>query len=177
MKTISELTGRPIKPPRPDRSEEKVTILSSPIPRGNKTARHAVYEVEVFNFLLRNRGVLGIESVMKFTNLRVDGEIVLSGGKRLVIEVKLRMNWLKACQSVWQFRQFLKMTKEAMTNPVDGAIVFFEEFSGDWNKKKNRKAENVWGWEAWYLDYQDAVPGKRMDLVMLRNGKLQGYPD
>jgi hypothetical protein len=98
-----------------------------------------------------------------------------------VIEVKLRMNWLKACQSEHQFRQFLKSTKEAKTNLVDGAIVFFEDFSGDWGKK-TKKAKNVWGWEGWYLRHCAAVDGKRMDLLRLskealQEYQLQGYPD
>ena len=90
----------------------------------------------------------------------------------------MRMNWLKACQSEYQFRQFLKRTKEAETN---GAIVFFEDFSGDWGKK-TKKAKNVWGWEGWYLRYCNAVDGKRMDLLRLweaapQRYQLQGYPD
>jgi hypothetical protein len=176
MNTISDLTSRVITPTDRVRREGQEDILSCPIPLGNKTARYATYEVEVFNFLLHHKDVLAIQSVTKFTNLLVDGQVLLSNGRRLVIEIKLRMNWLKACQSEWQFRQFLRrFNKHEKTNPVHGAIVFFEEFSGDWNKRKG-KARNVWGWEAWYLFYRDAVAGKRMDLLMLCNEELRGYP-
>ena len=175
MKTISDLTSQLIRPTGKESNKEKVTLLTCPIPLGKKIARHATYEVEVFNFLLDHKDTLGIQSVIKFTNLLVDGQIVLSDGRRLVIEVKLRMNWLKACQSEWQFRKFVKGTKEAKTNRVDGAIVFFEDFLGDWNKK-SKKAKNLWGWEAWYLYHCESVDDRRMDLVKLYNGKLQGYP-
>jgi hypothetical protein len=115
--------------------------------------------------------------VSRFKNRLVDGQIVLADGRRLVIELKLRMNWLKACQSEWQFRHFLKrFDGGGPAIPVHGAIVFFEEFSGDWDRPK-AKRRNVWGWEAWYLYYRDAIDGKPMDLVRLRGGVMAGYPD
>jgi hypothetical protein len=176
MKSLSELLNRSIKPAAPDRRKGRVTTLSGPIPLGGKTARHAIYEGEVFNFLWSHKDILDIRSVAKFANLLVDGQVVLGDGRRLVIEVKLRMNWLKACQSEWQLRQFLsRYSKEAGLDPVDGAMVFFEAFSGDWSKKRSG-ARNVWGWEAWYLYYRDAIDGKPVDLLMLCNDELQGYP-
>jgi hypothetical protein len=176
MNTISELTNRAITPTNHSRREGQEQILSCPIPLGNKTARHATYEIEAFNFLWDHKDELGIQSVTRFTNLLVDGQILLTDGSRLVIEIKLRMNWLKACQSEWQFRHFLKrFKKDEDTNLVHGSIVFFEEFTGDWNRRKG-KAKNVWGWEGWYLFYRDAIAGKRMDLLMLCNEELQGYP-
>jgi hypothetical protein len=36
---------------------------------------------------------------MRFKNSLVDGELVLSDGTRLPIEIKWRMNWMKACQA------------------------------------------------------------------------------
>src|SRR5262245_49802810 len=102
-------------------------------------------------------------------------KLTLSDGRRLAVEVKLRMNWLKACQAEWEFRHFLKRTEEAKNNPVHGAIVIFQEFSGDW-AKKSKKAESLWGWEAWYLHYCDSIDGKRMDLLRLSGGELEGYP-
>ena len=128
----------------------------------------------MFNFLLRNKDALGIQSVLRFKNLAVDGESILTNGRRLVIEAKYRMNWLKACQAEWEFRRFLTKP-EAKDNPVDGALVFFEEFSGDWGRK-SKKAKNLWGWEAWYLFHWDSVDGKRMDLLMLSESGLRSYP-
>jgi hypothetical protein len=150
MKMILELTSRVIAPSAPDQREEHETIMSGPILRGNKTAAHARYEDDV-----------------------------LLDGKRLLVEVKFCMNWLKACQAEWQFRQFLKrFDKDDAATP--GAIVFFEKFSGDWNRRRSG-AKNLWGWEAWYLYYRDAIDGKRIDLLMLRSEpkelkELTGYP-
>jgi hypothetical protein len=53
--------------------------------------------------------------------------------------------------------------------------VIFEEFSRDWARKA-KKAKNPWGWEGWYLFHRDSVEGKPLDLLMLRNGELVGYP-
>jgi hypothetical protein len=163
-----------VKPTNTARREAKPELLTARLELGHRTARHAVYEVEVFNFLFDNKAELGIKSVIKFTNLVLDGQVVLTTGARLGVEVKLRMNWLKQCQSEWEFRHFLT-TPEASTNPVDGAIVFFEEFSGDWGRKA-KKAKNLWGWEAWYLYSWDCIKGKPMTLLRLCNGELQGYP-
>jgi hypothetical protein len=173
MKTISDFTNRAIKATDRKRREGKENALNNPIELGNKKARHATYEIEIFNFLLKNKTALGIESVIRFTNFLVDGKVVLTNGKRLAIEIKLRMNWLKACQTEWQLRQYLRRFDKS--KEVDAAIVFFEEFSGDWNLKKG-KAKNEWGWEAWYLFYKDAIDGKPMDLLMLNNNSLSGYP-
>lgn len=175
MKTIVNLTSRLIKPTGTTSREEKSELLRSRLPYGNKKARHATFEIDVFNFLLDNKNALGIRSVTRFTNTLVDGALVLTNGKRLVIEVKLRMNWLKACQSGWQFTQFVKTTTQAKTNRVDGAIVVFEEFSGDWDRK-SRKAKNKWGWEGWYLGHFDIVEGKPIHLLSLCDDRLEGYP-
>jgi hypothetical protein len=174
MNTIADLTSRHIEATGTVRLKAEVTTLSALIPCGDITRPSALYEIEMFNFLLRHKDALGIQSVIRFKNLVLDGSIILTDGRRLVIDAKMRMNWLKACQSECQFRQFLKRP-EAKTIPVGGAIIFFEEFSGDWNKKA-KKAKNLWGWEGWYLDHCNAVDGKRMDLLMLSKGVLQGYP-
>jgi hypothetical protein len=177
MTTISELVGRSISPPDFARRAEAEFLMAGPIDAGNRTARHSTYEIEVLNFLHGNRAALGIQSTTRFRNRLVDGQIVLSDGWRFVVEIKLRMNWLKACQSEWQFRHFLKrFDSGGEASPVRGAIVFFEEFSGDWAKPR-AKRKNVLGWEAWYLYYRDAIDGKPMDLVRLHDGKLEGYPD
>jgi hypothetical protein len=84
------------------------------------------------------------------------------------------MNWLKACQACAQFGRFLNVTREAKKNPVDGAIVIFERFSGDWaGHARSRQIAD--GWDRWYDGYNE-VDGKRVDLLMLCDGELNGYP-
>ena len=90
--------------------------------------------------------------MVRCRNLLVDGEIVLSDGRLFVIEVKLRMNWAKACQSNWQIRQFLQMNGKPTS--ADGAIVFFEEFSGDWDRSTRSRGVKR-GWENWYRGHAD----------------------
>lgn len=172
MRTIFELTNQPIcvklhTPHKPQK--QKVCSLF----RSKKSHRPAGYEDEVFNFLLKNKKALGIRRIFRFKNLSVDGEIELSDGKILAIEIKLCMNWLKACQSGWQFSRFLKYD-EARTNPVNGAIVFFEKFTADWARKAKSKAiEN--GWNYWYAGHHK-VDRYRIDLVRICKQKLEYFP-
>jgi hypothetical protein len=172
MTTLSDLIGHPITPEASHRHTPRVEILSAPIQvKSQKPPRQ--YEGEVFNYLLANKEVLGIKSVMKFTALLVDGAVELLDGKRLTLEIKFRMNWEKACQAESQFRNFLKET-DRKPFPVDGGIVFFEEFSGDWNRKAGcRFLEN--GWNHWYRGHS-VVDGLRVDLLRLRAGRLDSFP-
>src|SRR5216683_3404281 len=102
-RTISELTNRIVKGVPKKTAHGNWKILTDTIPVGKKIAGWSTCEVQVFNFLFSNRENLGIREVIKFRNLLVDGQIVLSDGTRLVVEVKMRMNWMKACQSEYQF--------------------------------------------------------------------------
>jgi len=146
-------------------------VLSEPIRVAN-AAEPRAYEAEVFNFLLANKKCLGINSIFKFKALLVDGALELVDGQRLAVEVKFRMNWEKACQAEWQFRHFLKRHK-AIAGPVNGGLVFFEEFSGDWKRYGGRLLEN--GWNNWYRSYSE-VDGFRVDLLRLCMGKLESFP-
>ncbi len=140
-------------------------------PEDAKQARK--YECEVFNFLFQNRNSYGIDSIYTFMNLFVDGAIQLIDGRRLTVEIKLRMNWTKALQAEMEFRRFLQ-TSEADARPVNGAIVFFEQFQGaGWDRKaKCRFLEN--GWNHWYSDY-GKINGYRADLFRICRGTLEYY--
>jgi hypothetical protein len=129
MTTFRELFGRDITPKTKDRRNPSAVPLSTPI-RPNTERPHDQYEADVFNFLLDNKGQLGVKTVMKFTALLVDGAVELIDGRRFIVDVKYRMNWEKACQAEWQFRHFMKRA-DAKPFSVDGGIVVFEEFSGD----------------------------------------------
>jgi hypothetical protein len=127
----------------------------------------------VFNFLLQKKADLGSQAVYKFANLRVDGGILLGDGRRLAVEAKLRMNWKKALEAESELRWFLR-SSEAKTHPVQGAIVFLEEFQGaGWDKRPRcRFLEN--GWNHWYANYSN-IDGYRADLFRLRQGTLEHY--
>jgi hypothetical protein len=172
MPTLSELISRCIVPEAKGRNEAKIAPLSAPIqPKSEKP--HDKYEAEVFNYLLDSKEALGISRIMKFTALTVDGAIELLDGKPLTLEIKFRMNWAKACQAEWQFRHWLKRS-EAKDYPVSGGLVFFEEFSGDWNRRARcRFLEN--GWNHWYRGHSE-VDGFRLDLLRLCMGKVESFP-
>jgi hypothetical protein len=152
--TLADLISLEIKPEDRRRRKPVVTALSAPIlcPERAKLPRR--FECGVFNFLLEKKDELGIETVFKFKNLFIDGAVQLVDGRRLAVEVKLRMNWSKALQAELEFRRFL-LTSVAEANPVNGAIVFFESFKGaGWERKpKSRMLEN--GWNNWYTNYRE----------------------
>lgn len=171
MTTLSEMIGRRIILEPKKRNKAKSETLSAPI-LAKSGKPHDKYEAAVFNFLLDYREVLGIKSVSKYTALLVDGAVELIDGRRLTIEIKFRMNWTKACQAEYQFRNFLK--RHAHAHPATGGIVFFEEFSGDWNKQpKCRHLKN--GWIHWYRSHAE-VDSFRVDLLRLQKDKLEGFP-
>jgi hypothetical protein len=172
MSTLSELIGRRITPEAKDRNEPKVETLAAAI-QAKSDKPHDKYEAEVFNFLVAKKEALGIKNVMKFMALLVDGAVELMDGTRLTVEIKFRMNWEKACQAEYQFRNFLKRTDRKPFH-VDGGLVFFEEFSGDWNRRAGCRLL-VNGWSHWYRSHSD-VDGLRVDLLRLRAGTLEGFP-
>lgn len=172
MTTLAELIGRSITPEAKDRHGPTTVTVSAPIQPITEQP-HGQYEANVFNFLLANKELLGIKTVMKFTALLVDGAVQLIDGRRLTLEVKFRMNWEKACQAEWQFRTFRKRTV-VRPFPVDGGIVVFEEFSGDWNRQAAcHLFEN--GWSNWYRGHSD-IHGSRLDLLRLRAETLEAFP-
>src|SRR5579883_2094362 len=115
--TLADLICLEFKPEVRRRRKPVVTALSAPIqcPESAKLPRK--FECDVFNFLLDKKDELGIETVFKFKNLFVDGAVQLVDGKRLAVEVKLRMNWSKALQAESEFRKFL-LTSVAEAHPV-----------------------------------------------------------
>ncbi len=109
----------------------------------------------------------------KCRNIRIDGLLDLADGGRIGLEIKYRMNWEKACQAGHRFCWY-RRHNESKARPIDAGIVVFEEFSGDWaRRKKSWLVEN--GWSFWYMDHQD-VEGLRVDLVRLRGDLLESFP-
>lgn len=171
--SLAELLGREFAPEAAPQKDPIVDVLLERITASSERA-YAKYECDVFNFLCSSREVLRIRTVEKFRNLLVDGAIDLVTGERIAIEVKFRMNWEKACQAEWQFRNFLKR-EEAQARPVTSGIVFFEEFSADWARgAASRTREN--GWNFWYGGHC-VVEKLRLDLVRFRNGYLEPCPE
>lgn len=179
MPTIAELIARKIVPEDKGLHQPRVESLTGPItPRSEKP--HDQFEAAVFSYLWQNQKQLGIKQVLKFTARLVDGCVVLADGTQLAVEVKYRMNWEKACQAEYEFRQFMKRCPNEAKD-VSGALVLFEEFSGDWKRKADcREFEN--GWSNWYRNHS-LIEGRRLDLLRLSQihsglseWKLDGFP-
>jgi len=171
--TIADLIGLDEKPEERKRYKPVVVLVTSLLSCLENAKLPVRFECEVFNFLFANKDSLGIDTVFRFKSLFVDGAILLVDGRRLAVEIKLRMNWSKALQAESEFRRFL-LTSEAKAHPVKGAVIFFEEFQGDgWHRRaKSRFLEN--GWNHWYANYFN-IDGYRADLFRLRQGAFEHY--
>jgi len=172
MTKLSDLVGRPVTPEVKERQEPNVELVTKQVVARSQKP-HDQFEAAVLTYLWANKKSLGVRRVERFTNLLVDGGVELNDGRRLTIEVKYRMNWEKACQAEYQFRNFMKRA-DRRPYPVVGGIVVFEEFSGDWDRRPAiRQVTN--GWNFWYMSHAD-VEGLRLDLLQLRGDRLEGYP-
>jgi hypothetical protein len=174
VESLAELMNRRITPEEARVNRPTIRRLDSAL-LGTRAEPAYVFEDAVFNFLRDQKESLGIEAVSKCANLRIDGILDLDNGDRLVLEVKYRMNWHKACQANWQFSWFLKRP-EAKTRPIRGCLVVFEEFDGHgWQRRPaSRLLEN--GWNYWYTEHSE-VDGFPAHLARFRHGALERYDE
>jgi hypothetical protein len=88
--------------------------------------------------------------------------------------ISLRLQFTRPAGRVAELGSLALKRTDVRPFPVEGGIVVFEEFSGDWNRQAARRLlEN--GWSHWYRGKAD-VDGCRLDLLRLRDGKLEGFP-
>ena len=174
---ISEFLDRKITPEcwksrKPEKIEIKdIEDISWPV-KGNDIK----FEQEVFRFLLQNQKELGLQTIYRLKNSGIDGLLILDDDRSVAIEIKYRMNWLKACQANLQFQGFLERIIFATEYQPKIGVVFFEDFSGDWLRIPSiRKNEN--GWNFWYAEHH-YLPGQnfKIHLLCLCDSKLDGYP-
>lgn len=173
MATLSDILAMNPAPNDRKRRKPRRVEITEPLPTAGKKPDMA-YESAVFNHLLANKESLGIRRINQLKNQRMDGELELVDGRLVAIEIKYRMNWLKACQSGSQLRTFLNMSEEHRTQ-IKAAIVFFEEFSGDWSRKMNSHA-TVLGWVGWYNGHH-LIDGIPFQLIRFRGGRIETYED
>lgn len=172
MRTIAELIIHRVTLDERNRKEPRELILSEPI-LGERNSPPDQFEVDVFNHLLVKKETLGIKTIWRFKNLKVDGALELSDGRHLAVEVKFKMGWEKACQAEAQFRSYLK-TERAKEIPVQGCLVIFGEFSGDWNRQP-AGYRLKYGWNYWYEGHSE-VDRLPLTLIQFSDGQLVGCP-
>lgn len=170
MEPLATLIGREPSPEDARVNTPTVQAIDAPLaPKGNAAT---VFEIAVFNALLRERSILGIKQVSRCRNVRIDGLLELDGGQRLAVEVKYRMNWEKACQACAQVIWFNNYPPTKQYR-LDAAIVVFEEFTGDWARRKSSwLLEN--GWNYWLTDHREA-DGVPVRLVRFRDDAFESY--
>lgn len=174
MPTIGELIELNVEPEDQEHREPVIRPISGPLAYPDNVRLSRKYEFDVFNFLWAERKALGIDTVFKFENLFIDGALLLSDGRRLAVEIKLRMNWQKACQAGWQLKQFFTKTDEAKAHNYVRAVVIFEELQGDgWHKRAQCRILPD-GWNHWYM-YHALIEGRRVDLFRVKDRVLEHY--
>ena len=137
MKGIRELIEAHEHPlPNPYRPRDAARDpLEVPLPM-TSTSEPKLYEAEIYNYLIAHKDVLGIRKVFRLKNASADGEVELLDGSRVLVEIKYRMNWQKACQAGWQLLESFNLMEPLKLSPTPNAgLVFFQQFSGDWNRK------------------------------------------
>jgi hypothetical protein len=167
---LAEIIDRPVPPPVIVRRPRRLVELTAPRTSG-RTAIPDQFESALLAYLVVHREPLGISQLLYAENLLVDGGVLLEDGRFLAFEIKYRMNWLKACQTGWQFGQFVRLAETVQRRPV-GGLVFFEEFSGDWARPLGHSER---GWANWYAGHA-MLPGDdsfRIDLIRFREGRLE----
>jgi hypothetical protein len=173
MESLADLISREVgSEPGRTNSPAAAPFNTRVEPKGTETAPHA-FEIAVFNFFLLHKKPLGISAVWRCRNVRIDGLIDLDDGQRLALEIKYRMNWQKACQACAQFGWYRTHVEASAEKPLSSGLVVFEEFSGDWARRKPKwLLEN--GWSFFYTDHRE-VEGLKVDLIRLRNGALESF--
>jgi hypothetical protein len=104
----------------------------------------------------------------------MDGELQLIDGTVVAVEIKLRMNWLKACQSGYQLSEYLSKSNPS-GRPIKAGIVFFEQFSGDWARLV-RSCSTERGWLKWYRNHHKIRDVDYHLVRFTRENGMQAYP-
>jgi hypothetical protein len=171
---LAKLIDREISP-EPSRPRKATRIpIDAPIAATGAEKEPAAFERAALNFLAEHGEDLGISGLWRCKNTRIDALVELKDRRRLAVEVKFRMNWEKACQACAQIGWF-HVQAEPEGTPIDGGVVIFEDFTGDWARRKARCLVEP-GWSYFYTDHHCAE-GVRVDLLRLRAGKLETFPD
>ena len=165
------LPPNPYQPNDPGRE-----VLAAPLPTTG-ASEPKLYEAEVYNYLLANKESLGISKLFRLKNASADCEIELLDGSRVLVEIKYRMNWEKACQAGWQLLESFNLMEPLKLSPTPHAgLVFFEQFSADWNTKpSSRPLLN--GWYYWYAGHHKLRHDFSAVLVHFQDGVVNTYPE
>lgn len=162
-KTIHEILALRCKTESIPRKDPKEFEVNSDFFQERAT-EYGNYEMEVFKYLYDDRASRNIKTVYALKNQLIDGKLLLIDDTIVPIEIKFRMNWPLACQTIRQFTGFCGRNE----NSFENGLVIFEKFNRDWAKKATgRSMQN--GWIHWYKDYFE-TNGIKLQLVKLPKG-------
>ena len=160
MERLADTFGATVEPEPALVVKPSLVRLDGPLAATAGTTSPASYETSVFNFLYARKHELGVRDVWKCRAVRIDGLLDLDDGQRVMLEVKYRMNWEKACQACAQFSWFFRHPEAQSPSPT-GALVVFEEFTADWARRSPTRLLEE-GWNYWYTDHSDVEDARRI---------------
>jgi hypothetical protein len=142
------------------------------IPEKNTAVK---FERETFGYLFENKDKLGIKEVYKLTNMLLDGAVRLEDGRLILLEFKYVMNCYNSSRARLEVEGFMaeKLYTQflpALSNP-ERALVIFENFSGDWNRR-TKDHKNLNGWTLFYEE--ENLLRKELKVIPIDIAQLTG---
>jgi hypothetical protein len=177
MSELIEGHQRKHLPPNPYQPRDPAREVLEAPPQPTRTREPELYEAEVYNYLINHKEALGIRKVFRLKNASADGEVELLDGSRVLVEIKYRMNWKTACQAGWQLLESFNLMEPLKLSPTPHAgLVFFEQFSGDWDEKAVSRPLKA-GWYYWYAGHHELREDFSAVLVHFQGGVLSTYQE
>jgi hypothetical protein len=167
---ISELLLPKINPKQKKQDLKCVAISQELAVKDYKATKR--FEVEAFNYLYKHKASLGIKTLYRFTNLLIDGVMLLDDGRLVALEIKYALNWFKDCNARVEFARFFEEKKynDAHLKRPENALIIFDHFSGDWERQQS-------GWRKFYEEetvLRNKFPPIPVDIAQLTEGGLKG---
>ncbi len=126
------------------------------------------FETRAFNALLKNKGKLGIKQLFRCRASRMDGYLITTQRKIILLEMKERLGWGSVQAAGFQFlagRQLLRLQ-------ADRGIVVFDRISKEWSQIKPNG-----GWGQLALHSQELSPHIEIGaLQVLESGHIRTQP-
>lgn len=183
MHIVERFQARAVVPPRQHKLAQAQLVKVPPTLKGESPTDQ--FQAAVLWHLFRHRRQLKLVEVWSFRYAMIDGAIVDASGDAMAVEVKLRMNWTKACQAGWQIDYFFNRKwqwKEGTNWPRPrrwvGGLVICGEFQGSGWDLHPRGLEWCLGWDRWFQEHDRLRDSRPLVLVQYieDEDKLVGHP-
>jgi len=126
----------------------------------------------VLEYLLENKGLLGIRELYALRNALVDAAVILEDDCLVLVEIKYALDWRNCCNARIEIQRFLveKIHEKIFEGRrPERALIVFEHFGRGWDRKKmGHKYED--GWTLFYEEEKTLrrkIPEIPVDIAQL----------